>query len=516
MSTRPWSHRLEPALFWSAVLAHLWPVWANHWFVTLDGPCHVYNARLILDLLQGHGRVAEFLRFNPFPEPNWLGHAIMAAVMTVAPARLAEKVIFTLIIAGMGWSFRRLALRLQPERPWAAWLVMPFLLHFPLRLGFINFSLGLPLLLMALERWEVVLHRGRNKELVQVAIVVLALYFAHITCCVTALVAMAIRTASLRWSAPDERSQRNGWRLLAWVAVVPVALSAAFVGMHHTGEVGGTSLSLSERVHWILEGRIWNTLVHAEELPYALAIAVSLIGLGLWSLVRLRPAKGWTVVRSWSFALCALGMLTAFLVLPDKLASGGVLSPRLLIFAMLLLAVFVVSLGAWRPATYGLLGVLVLADLAHMPQQSRTAARLSNEATELLGVAPALHPNAVVLPLNYSDNWMHSNFSQYVGAVSGCIVLDNIGAASPHFPLMWRAERSPYDAIGSYSTSNRPCVRINAYRDAHGALVDHVITWKLSDAMTDSCTLDLRAQLLADFELAATSPHGDAVLYRRR
>jgi hypothetical protein len=476
----------------------------------------VYNARLILDLIQGHGRVAEFLRFNPFPEPNWLGHAIMAAVMTVAPARFAEKVVFTLIIAGMGWSFRQLALRLQPGRPWAAWLVMPFLLHFPLRLGFINFSLGLPLLLLALERWEVVLQKGRTKELLQTAVILLALYFAHITCCVTALVAMVVRTGSLHWTTAEERPQRNAWVLVAWVAIIPVALSVAFVASHRSGEAGGASLSLPERLQWVLEGRIWNTLVHAEEHPFALAIAVALVSLGLWSLARLRPGHGWTLVRSWSFALCALGMLTAFLVLPDKLASGGVLSPRLLIFAMLLLAVFVVSLGAWRPAAYGLLGVLVLADLAHLPQQSRTARGLSDEASELLSIASALDPKAVVLPLNYGDNWMHSNISEYVGAVSGCVMLDNIGAASPHFPLMWRAERSPYDAIGSYSTSNRPCVRMNDYRDARGPLVDHVLTWKLNEAMDDSCTRDVRSQLAARFTLVAASPHGDARLYRRR
>jgi hypothetical protein len=393
---------------------------------------------------------------------------------------------------------------------------MPFLLHFPLRLGFINFSLGLPLLLLALERWEVVLRKDRNIELLETAAIMVALYFAHITCFVAAFGMILLRTLSMSWSADQERPQRSPWKLAALACVVPLGLTTAFLLSHHTGDASGGTLSVAERLHWIIEGRIWNTLVHAEELPFALAIAVSLLSLGLWSLIRLRPAHGWTIVRSWSFAIGALGLLTAFLVLPDKLASGGVLSPRLLIFAMLLLAVFVVSMGAWRPATYGLLGLLVVADLAHLPQQSRTARSLSDEVSELMSTASSLNADAVVLPLNYSDNWMHSNISEYVGAVSGCIMLDNIGAASPHFPLMWRAERSPYDAIGSYSTSNRPCVRMNDYRDARGPLVDHVLTWKLNEAMDDSCTMDVRSQLAAHFTLLATSPHGDARLYRRR
>ena len=125
------AHRLEPWLFWAMAAFHLWPVFTSTWFVTLDGPCHVYNARVILDLV-----------LNPFPEPNWLGHAIMASLMTVAPAHVAEKIIFMLIIGGTAWAFRRLTLTLSPHRPWLSWLVMPFLLTYTLRMGFINFCLG--------------------------------------------------------------------------------------------------------------------------------------------------------------------------------------------------------------------------------------------------------------------------------------------------------------------------------------------------------------------------------------
>ena len=156
------------------------------------------------------------------------------------------------------------------------------------------------------------------------------------------------------------------------------------------------------------------------------------------------------------------------------------------------------------------------ADLAHLPQQAATAEVLSNEAQEILSVADQLDERSVLLPLNYGDNWMHSNFSEYVGAVSGCIVLDNIGAASPHFPLIWRPERSPHPVLGSFSLSNRPCTTFDAYRDHGHTWVTHVLTWKMNDAITDSCTNDVRRQLVTDFDLVASSPNNDARLYRRK
>ena len=504
----------EPIAYWLAILAHLWPVWTNPWFVTLDGPCHVYNSRMVLALLQGGGIAQEFLQFNHFPEPNWLGHVVMALAMTVTSANIAEKVIFTLIIGGMGWAFRELARTLAPDRVWLSWLIMPFLLTYTLRIGFINFSLGLPLLLIALGRFERFLKGEERNAIWQMGLLLLALYFAHITAFMASLAILGMRSVVLLVQH-DRSSIFRSLRLLSLATVLPFMLTVAFLMGHSTVSNAGTSIPLGELLGWVRDGSAWITLTR-EEIIYTRPIAAGLLVITCFGLSRLR----WPIISdrspSWAFALASLSMLAAFLFLPDKMASGGVLSPRLLLFAMLLFAVFALTTSIPRWLAMGGTMLIAGADLAHLPQQAATAEVLSNEAQEILSVADQLDERSVLLPLNYGDNWMHSNFSEYVGAVSGCIVLDNIGAASPHFPLIWRPERSPHPVLGSFSLSNRPCTTFDAYRDHGHTWVTHVLTWKMNDAITDSCTNDVRRQLVTDFDLVASSPNNDARLYRRK
>src|SRR5690349_10125799 len=80
-------------LFHAVVLLNTLPALLFRFFPTMDGPAHLYNARLIRELLGGNSALAPYVVLNDFPVPNWLGHFILAAAGAVVPAFLAEKIL---------------------------------------------------------------------------------------------------------------------------------------------------------------------------------------------------------------------------------------------------------------------------------------------------------------------------------------------------------------------------------------------------------------------------------------
>jgi len=504
----------EAALYWCVVALHLVPVLSSKWFVTLDGPCHLYNARIIADLLRGSTSAATFFHINPFPEPNWLGHAIMAFTMFFAPAWIAEKLVFTLAIIGLAWSFRAFIRTIAPERVWMSWLVMPFLLSYTLRMGFINFSLSLPLLFVALGSWNVLRGDPRSRNRWRLAAAMLLLYFAHLSTfllCTGTLALWAVRESV----APSNlRRAASSLKQLIACTAMPLSLVVWYHFAHPAGPAAPKFLPKGELLQWIFDGRAWNTLVYAQELRFTRTMAVVMLAMFVVAvIVALRDHRWRKPDALLIWAGVALILFTAYFLLPDEMAGGKIASPRLLLFAMMFIAIVIAFSRLHRVVAVCGIVIIVVADGAHTLQQTRTAESLGQEADELVSIASSVPEGAVLLPLNYGDNQMHSNMSNYIGAMRHAIVLDNFAAYAAHDPILWN-RRMGITHIGNFATSNRPCVRINAYVPSAGIRAGQVLTWKMNDTMDDSCANDLRAQLAAHYHLVATSPHGDARLYQ--
>jgi hypothetical protein len=513
--------QLEPWVFGALMVLHAIPVLAFPWFPTLDGPAHLYNARIIGSLLGGDVTTARFFELNPFPEPNWLGHAIMAGVMTIASAQAAEKVVILLHVIGLPLSFRFALLRLGSRNAWAALLIFPFIYCFTFRIGFLNFSLGLPLLLLAVGTGARLSPSPDKRSLMWIALLLTVLYFAHLACFLLA-VGFLFGLALRKTGADRDADGTRWWHALLANLKAPLLaaspgllLCAAFFFSHQDERAQLGHLPFSDLLAGLLNGRPFVALSEAEE-PYARTITWAMAAMTVAVMtIALRGPKLHSLERTWLLAGVAV-LVVAYFVLPDQMATGGFISVRLLLFAYLLWALWLglQELPRWLNAA--LLGITVAAELLVLRVHYEYTKGLNAELAEVLSVAPFLPEHAVLVPLNYSGNWMHSNFPCYLGATRNVDVLDNFGARTPHMPVRWKDDTDPSGAVGTFTTSDRPCVDLNASGASGTPLVDHVLTWKLRNDINDSCTNDVRAQLQASFIEVAVSPLGDAHLYRRR
>lgn len=135
----------------------------------VDGPSHLYNSSILLWLLSGeHGRLTDFYQADWRPNANWIGHAVMAALMTVLSPLVVEKLFVSTIILLFFYGVWRFA-----AEPAYAFLAFPFACHQSLQFGFYNYSFAIGLFLLTVAMW-----RKRRRPLAATALLLL-LYFSH-------------------------------------------------------------------------------------------------------------------------------------------------------------------------------------------------------------------------------------------------------------------------------------------------------------------------------------------------
>src|SRR5436190_1618897 len=91
--------------FFAVLLSTVALVWIFPVFPTQDGPAHLENARLLVELLRGNAEVGRFFAFDRF-SPNWISHLVLAPLLLIVLVAMA-------LFRGRAW-WRPTALAMLP------------------------------------------------------------------------------------------------------------------------------------------------------------------------------------------------------------------------------------------------------------------------------------------------------------------------------------------------------------------------------------------------------------------
>lgn len=487
--------RWESRFFFIVLILHCLPIYLLTPFVTLDGAAHLYNAHLMFEVLFGKSAaIHQFFEYNTFPEPNWTGHFILMWLQAILPALGAEKAILILIFFLMAYGFRQLVFTINPDSGYLSWMVFPFLFNFPFLLGFFNFVLALALLPWWISWWLKNHQHGLSlKNGICVALFFIALYFSHLV--IFLLVGLSAGIISI-FNTPSGNT-KNMLKQLLYLAIVSMPglfLSFLFVFIFGTegyrGEI--TYLPFTQLLDDILYSRMFIVYDYASEKVFTLAFSGLMV---LLTVIGIRHFNKTYVQRS--FGLICLSSLLIIFVIPDSLASGGILSVRLVQWFFMTWCIWLVTLNFPQKTKVFAAVIAVGFSFGMMKIHWRVQKELNVDAQQFIETATSLEPNSVLLPLNYSSNWMHSNMCSYMGAMKDIVVLDNYEATQHHFPLVWKKNMDPEIHMGNHVSSNRPCVDIAKSEKLTGLKVNYVSVWQRPGDLDDSCSVNITEQLRA-------------------
>lgn len=520
--------KYEKLIFWLLVLIHLYPVLAVKLFPTLDGPAHLYNSNLINHILaDGNGAAAEFFRLNIGLDPNYSGHFILCVLNSFLPAWLAEKLLLALIIIAIPLSFRMMLRSLSANTLFMDYLAFPFIYNFTFYLGFYNFTIGIALMFFAIAYWQKIKDKLSAKNTIILSLLLIAVYYSHLFTFLLAGLVIGLLTVwnALPFIAKHEKNPaaaKPSRQLMFLLLASLPALALTMIFLSHKGNEGPvTYLERSELIDWLVAIRPLITLNFEATEPYTRFIFFTFILLLLY-IVASRVysfvySKSPLLYVHDSFLLLSLILLAMFFTLPDWMASGGYVSMRLLLFFFLFLIAWI-GMHELNGIVKAIAVVVFLAVSGCFWLYHREQSKLlAQDALEIYHTAAHVDEGSVMLPVDHSGNWLHSNFSNYLGAEKNIVVLDNYEADKPQFPLRWRDNKAPYNIIAAdFGNNYHPCLDLANYEKVSGSNIDYVLRWHFNRQSTDSCDVITAGRINDSFDLVYTSPGGKAELFRKK
>ncbi len=524
----------ERYLFLAAVSLNALPVLLFRFFPSMDGAAHLYNSRLILELLFGGTEtIRSFYEFTPVPVPNWLGHFILSSGLLVLPAFMAEKVLLVLYAVGLPYAFRHLVRTVGPNNIEYSYFILPFCYSYLFTLGFYNFSLAIMIMFLVLAKWlrlEKVPHRSFG-QVSGLATLLLLLYFAHIfvfglTLFLLAFLSFMSSFRCIRWSAAwlNEmyRSMLPKALSLAGAAFIPLLLSVVYY-LNMPKALEYTFVSRSELVEWVfnlrplisynieLEG-VYTRQIFSVLVIFSIATFLS----GAWRTFRHHKERTSTYrqellsISTW-WAICLI-FLFLYLLMPDGNGVAGYMSIRL---GLLLLMFVLVALSLHRVPKWSIWSAIVLMmipysslwkyHIAVIKDQNRIAKNI-----ELAG--EYLSPGSVVYPVNRSNNWLAPHYSNYLGVNRPVVILENYEAGLGYFPLQWNSTMMPAMRIGPVWLADLEHEFRLTKVNGMGEQVDHIFVLRDGDQGNEND--DFLELVLPYYDLIYSNE--DCLLYRSK
>lgn len=522
-------------VFLAGIVLCLCEVWLPGYFLTGDGPCHLYNARILHDIWAGdnaalYSRFFEVLRQ---PNPNWFTTVVLSALLYIADGAVAEKLFLTLYVLLYIAGFYLLLKRISP-RP-GLWLLVIFLFVFPgvIARGFYNFAFSIAFYFWVVWAWLRFLD-GKHKmaDAMLFLLFTFFTFFTHLLAFVFAAATCGALVLSFALALPAPGGK---WRFFLKSSIMLLLLLLPFLYLMFwfTGKEGGLQLQLG---HHFFRGVELVHLKYLLSLNMRELVFTTIAGVVLFLLtvfVVFRRIRSFKIHRYDGFLLALLLVSFVYLFFPDDFLGRAILiALRVQLFVAILMLCCVSYMdGSDKFKT--LSGIIVFGCFVSLCVQ-RICTRLvaSDGVEDYLSCAAHIRDGAVVLPLDLAPggkdregkeianaSWMFYHAGQYLGVGKPLIVLDNYEANTGYFPLVWKKEVNPYfklDDDGAFEQTP-PYAQIDAYRNEAGVTIDYIVMWCFdTSALQNEKFSRLYSVINDEYIKMYTSPSGRTLLYKRK
>jgi len=456
--------RYEWILFYVLVILNLLPAITVPFFPTPDGPAHLHNVNLIQQLMSSDSKLlSEYYSFNTELVPNWGGHFVLLSLNLVFSAALSAKIFIALCLFLLPVSFRYCIRKLNSESLAASYLILPFTYTMTFIMGFYNFHVGLIVVFFTIgcliDFRENPIRIGK---LLLLFFLVTFSYFSHLFAFMSiglfifGFTALDFLQAFLIKANKKELLKKTA--ILFGICIFPLLLSLNyFLNLHD--DSNKVYLLKTELLHWLTNARSLICYNSEEESIYTTAIFLALFLLAAIAFylrgnqLFIRAEKTESRLRSFFMNvrlqdllfLMMLAFTFLYFKLPDSDPSAGFVSVRLnlMIFLFLLLWISGFAFPKWIIRLSVL--VVLFAQFSLLQLHSKTFQHLNEEISEILVIERTIRPNTVILPVDYSGNWLTGHNGNYLGINKPVVLIENYECYNNYFPLYWKNKQQLYE-----------------------------------------------------------------------
>lgn len=506
--------KAEPYFFLLVCLLNALPVLLYRFFPTMDGPAHLYNSTLILDML-GDNALHDFYRLNILPVPNWIGHFFLMLFDLVLPAWLAEKVLLLGYMLLLPLSFRGLTKHFG--NTWSSYIIFPFTYCLLFVLGFYNLSLSLIFLFFTITYW--LKHQDNLNVRSTLALfgLITGAFFSHVFIYAILLLTLFLFAVQSFISNYETQGFSGFVRKNLYLLGASILSLVFFFRFMATSQLPSTDeqMPFYELVKWIEDVRPLIALDYDYERSFTRVIFYLLVALsGMIAYQRLRKADfadGFSLKKIAQsgvfqatdvFAVVTVLLLTLYIKVPNG-AGAGMMSDRF----CLLFFFFFITWVATQPLPKRVMlpvAIVVLFITGNLVNFYKDPVKDMNRvAIELEKAGEHIEPYSSVLPINRSGHWLMPHISNYAGINRPIVMLENYEANLDWFPINWNMEKLPRLQFGNADSS--PCVWWKTLHEAEPRPIEYVLVFG-NEKMDENCQAHYDQMIAEYYEPVYSSP----------
>lgn len=487
------STRVIYALFSIGCLVCLYQVWSPAHFLTTDGPCHLYNAGVLRDLfLKRHDGFYESLyRVNTQINANWFSHLILAMLLSVFKAAVAEKILISGYLLLFLFGMAKLVRCLNKQQ--AALILVPFLFVFnvPLMKGFYNFSYSIALFPLFLWIFLLLFEQVNSKKTAMALLISFLCFFAHPVGYILSVACAFFLLFTTQLSISRSlKPLLKKMRLLSMIQL-PFLLMTFYFSQTNQSTPFRLYFNRDFLTRYFLKFSSFQCACSNEEIIcYCAAAALLLVF--LFSVIQRIRAKVLFLPCD-GIAYAVIFVFGLYLFLPDYYWCQ-LLELRLQVFLYLTVFLFIVChlRNEWvsQGLSLVLFGCFLLLSAIRMPILQKT----SNLRDEIIQAEQQIPSKTVLLGLNFSHHGkdgsgnlinekvaVFSHAHQQYDTRRAIFFLDNYEANMSWFPLRYHDQVNPYKYLCTNESleSEEPEIDVLHYEQISKHRIDFVLTYFL-------------------------------------
>ena len=509
-------YKFEKYFFLLIIVLNIEPIFETTFFPTLDGPAHSYNANLIKEFWFGNPDfLSTYFSLNPDFVPNWIGHFVLVFFKTFLPAAYAEKGLLLIYFIGLPFAFRSLIQTISPNNKQVSYLIFPFLYSSVFAMGFYNFSLALIFLFLTLTVWfKNQDDLGNIKTRVTLFLLITITYFSHLFVFVLVLFLIGL---NIFWNGIQDLQRKEIDNKTAFqkglqkagklivVSFVPLVLLLIYF-LNRTPSGNNDYLTTNELWEALKNGDSIIAYNRYEEQAFTRKIfylfsGLSVFALGQWIYSRFVQKKKLNYSSSIFWGITAVTVLIMYFNLPDSDETAGYVSSRLGLLFFLFAAIWLGTQNLNKIVLTCSIAAILFFNYKLINYHKSQTKILDEVAMECYQASRFVEPNKVVLPIDNSNHWLLSHYSNYLGVDKPLVILENYEAFTGYFPINWNDNDFPNIYLGLKNGKNYPCLYWKSREKGEQKKADYVFVLGNEENKKDSCQMQIASALNESYTL---------------
>ncbi len=507
------------------VVINLYPIISNSFFATLDGASHLYNAKIIDELINNQTSLSNsFFKFNSYIVPNCISHYIILFFLKFMPLWALEKSLLIVYLISLPIAFRYFSSSLNTNKIYS-YFVLPFTFSFFFFLGFFNFIIGLSIFFGGLGYFYKNLNKNSFTKYLTLFIFSFLIYLSNpflLVIWMVSLYILLLYNTIQAYLINKALSYNSNIKHIIFtsISLLPVII----LSLHYLLIQAPTVLLRNhffELIKWIAKIRVLISLNENYEYRFTYYLFFVFIVFGLSIIFNFINKKNrketfFSFKKSIPIIIISSILLFLYFFLPDQMAQGAYVSSRIILMFFFFIIVF---FSFFKVNKYILISTLILMFCIHfklMDYHTKVMKPLNKCAEEIFECNKIIKDNSTVLCVNKTGNWMQDHLSNYAGFGKGVILSDNYEAYMGNFPILWKENSfKKYKFFLETSNDNlKPSIiNLNNFIQSNS---DYILIYGVYPLNSSGLESEISKVLEFDYNLEYKSSNGFVKLYKLR